>query len=308
MLVPFDNRSGEVSRLNAAGLLDETDTSATSIAMRPLALFNRFDLSPDNWSHCGEHRIVYGKINPDVPTAPNRFLLIFEAAVPNPDPAAGEAGCRPITEFWARLSGSTAGSDTDIAKKLHAFFYQGKTDPSLTRADLLGPVVDFRNYGGDGNRGQVRGNIFMQFPWQLREWLTQLTFDPNQRIAFVTDTVKDNPVAELYKDDLTGTGFLNANVGAAVTVLHGDFVQALSTTIRDGLMSEETTKHRTLKDGLPTFDLGSDPVAEPEVLLNTIALGNDNRFNEHQSTSLGPSDDIKVHAPPRRNCARCSAN
>jgi hypothetical protein len=63
VLVPFDARS-EASALTAAGLLDETDTSATSIAMRPLALFNRFDLAPENWSHCGEHRIVYGKINP----------------------------------------------------------------------------------------------------------------------------------------------------------------------------------------------------------------------------------------------------
>jgi hypothetical protein len=224
--------------------------------------------------------------------------LIFEAAVPNRDPAAGEAGCRPIAEFWAGLSGPTGGTDTEIARKLHAFFYEGKTDPSLTRADLLGPVVDFRNYGGDGNRGQVRGNLFMQQPWQLREWLTQLTFESNQPIAFVTDTVKDNPIAELYKDDLTGTGILNANVGAAVTVLHGDFVQALSTTIRDALMSEETTKHRTLTGDLDRFDLGSDPVEEPQILLNTIALGNHNRFNEHQSTSQGSSDDIKVHAPP----------
>jgi hypothetical protein len=143
----------------------------------------------------------------------------------------------------------------------------------------------------------------MQLPWQLREWLTQRTFDPNQpRIAFVTDTVKDNPIAELYKDDLTGTGILSANVGAAVTVLHGDFVQALSTTIRDGLMSEESTKHRALEKELSKFDLGAAPVAEPEVLLNTIALGNDDRFNEHQSTSSAPDpDDIKVHAPAGSN-------
>jgi hypothetical protein len=41
VLVPFDTRSGEAS-LSAAGMLNEADTSATSIAMRPLALFNRF--------------------------------------------------------------------------------------------------------------------------------------------------------------------------------------------------------------------------------------------------------------------------
>ena len=102
--------------------------------------------------------------------------------------------------------------------------------------------------------------MFMQQPWQLREWRTQLTFDPNQQIAFVTDTVKNNPIAELYKDDLTDTGLLAANVGAAVTGLHGDFVQALSTTIRAGLMSEETTKYRTLKNDLPKFNLGTAPV------------------------------------------------
>ncbi len=50
-------------------------------------------------------------------------------------------------------------------------------------ADLRGPVVDFRNYGGDGNRGQVRGNMFMDFPWQLREWLTQLTFEPDRQFG-----------------------------------------------------------------------------------------------------------------------------
>jgi hypothetical protein len=97
VLMPFDSRTGEPTRLTPAGLLD--DGPASAIGMEPLAVFNRFDLAPANWSHCGEHRIVYGKRNPDVPSPPNRFLLIFEAAVPNPDPAAGEAGCRPITEF-----------------------------------------------------------------------------------------------------------------------------------------------------------------------------------------------------------------
>ncbi len=48
--------------------------------------------------------------------------------MPNPDPAAGEAGCRPITEFWAGLSGLS--DDTEIAKRLSAFFYEGKTDPA----------------------------------------------------------------------------------------------------------------------------------------------------------------------------------
>ena len=52
----------------------------------------------------------------------------------------------------------------------------------------------------------------MKLPWQLREWLTQLTFDPTSTSGSLSlrDTVKDNPIAELYQDDLTGTGILAA--------------------------------------------------------------------------------------------------
>lgn len=304
VLMPLDGRAGELLGLSAASLLDESSDQA----MKPLAVFNRFDLAPADFIHCGEHRIVYGKVNPDVPTPPNRFLLIFEAAVPNPDPAAGEAGCRPITEFWAGLSGSYAGDDTEIATRLAAFFYEGKTDPGLAEPDLIGPVVDFRNYGGDGSRGQVRGNLFMEFPWQLREWLTQPTFDPANPLAFVLETVKDNPLAELYHDNLgdsaTGTAIINNNIPAALTVLHGNFVAALTSDIRDHLISEETQKHQDLFDDLDRFDLsdlgmGADEEeAEETILLNTIALGNDLQFNEHQSTSLGADDVIASKAGP----------
>ena len=294
VMMPLDDRQGEPSKLTPAGLLDPTSL----VAMKPLAVFNRFDLAPADWSHCGEHRIVYGKVNPDVPSAPNRLLLIFEAAVPNPDPEAGEAGCRPITEFWAGQSGVT--DQKEVAKRLAAFFYEGKTDPQQP-ADLAGPVVSFRNYGGDGNRGQVRGNLFMGFPWQLREWLTQLTFDPaGNQLEFVVETVKDNPLAELYGDALP-PDILNVNIPAAAEGLHGDFVQALTSEISANLMSEETDKHQGLVDALPGYDLGTDPtvaVDEAKLLLNTIALGNDDRFNEHQSTSLGSDDEPTVLAGP----------
>ena len=150
--------------------------------MKPLAVFNRFDLAPADWIHCGEHRIVYGKREPQLP--PNRFLLIFEAAVPNPDPAAGEAGCRPITEFWAGLS-APRRRRYRVAKRLVRLLLRGQDRPEPRRAGPAEPVVHYKNYGGDGSRGQVRGNLFMQQPWQLREWLTQPTFDPANPLAFV---------------------------------------------------------------------------------------------------------------------------
>jgi hypothetical protein len=139
----------------------------------------------------------------------------------------------------------------------------------------------------------VRGNLFIGFPWQLREWLTQPTFDANNPLAFVRDTVKDNPLAELYQDTLS----LPNNIASAVMALHGNFVASLTSDIRDNLMSEETPKHRRLAKDLDAYDLGTGPtkdVDESKILLNTIALGNDLRFNEHQSTSLGDDDRIAL--------------
>jgi hypothetical protein len=285
ILMPLDDRT-EAAELNAKDLLDEISPTGMPTGMKPLALFNRFDLAPDNWSHCGEYRIVYGRERPD-PTNPfDRFLMIFEARVQNP--GNGPEGCRRVAEFWAGLTGL---NEVDQAKKLSAFYYEGKTDHA--DGDLVFPVVNFRNYGGDGNRGQVRANAFMQQPWQLREWLTQLTFaQSGPKLAFVPVTVKDNPLAQLYRDDLSGDAELaNGNIAAAVTSLHGAFIEALTSTIGPRLLSESTPQHQTLANGLENYDLGAaPPIDESTVLLQTIALANTDKFNEHQSTSQGGVD------------------
>ena len=225
---------------------------ASDEAMKPLALFNRFDLAPDNWSHCGEHRIVYGKKKS---ADGARFLMIFEAMVPNPRTVAD--GCKPIAEFWANLSDG-ALTDIERGQRLSAFYYEGKTSPTLASPDLKTPVVDYRNYGSDGGRGQVRANMFMDQPWQLREWLTQRTFDPtpgSQKLAFVPTTVKDNPLAELYHDSLAGTDLAANNVAATLDLVHGQFVQALTSTIGPRLLSETTAKHQDLVNALSQFHL-----------------------------------------------------
>ncbi|WP_141103983.1 hypothetical protein [Rhizobium sp. R634] len=286
VVMPLDARE-EATALSAKAMLDEADPQG----IKPLALFNRFDLAPDNWSHCGEHRIIYGR----EPARAARFLLIFEAMVPNPNPSAGSEGCKPVAEFWAKLS-EPGLSDTELATRLSAFYYEGKTSPALAKADLLRPVVDYRNYGGDGGRGQVRANAFNPPPWQLREWLTQRTFNPapgSLPVAFVPVTVKDNPLAELYFDDLTGTAFLAKNPPASANLLHGQFLQSLTSTIALRLLSETTAQHQALINELPLYHLGAGVQAEvtpDKVLLNTIALGNDDKFNEFQSTSQGFSD------------------
>jgi hypothetical protein len=283
--MPLDAR-GEAAELTAAALLDETDPHG----MKPLALFNRFDLAPDNWAHCGEHRIVYAH-EPD--SEGDRFLLIFEAVVPNPNPSAGKEGCRAIAEFWAGLS-ATGLSDTDVAERLSAFYYDGKTAPDLATPDLLTPVVDYHNYGGDGGRGQVRVNTFNPpESWQLREWLTQRTFSPDPTmppLAFTPVTVKNNPLAELYRDDLVGTEFIANNPAASANLLHGQFLQALTNTIGPNLLSENSPQHQLLVQELELYHLGSAPVTDDTVLLNTIGLGSDGKFDEFQSVSQGLED------------------
>ena len=278
VLMPFDSRS-EATELTAEALLDD----ASPNAMKPLALFNRLDMADAPWTHCGEHRIVYGR----TPTDGDRLTIIFEAMVPNPAPEEGAEGCRRVAEFWAGLTGL---DEAEQARRLSEFYYEGVTGHA--DGDLSGPVVDFRNYGGDGHRGQVRANAFMQQPWQLREWLTQLTLDEDgEPVVFVPVTVKDNPLAELWSDDIMAhPDLVQGNIPAALTTLHGQFIQSVTGPIGTNLLSEGSSKHRAFVLELEDYDLGASPVTEDTVLLNTIAIGADDRFNEHQSVSQGATD------------------
>src|SRR5262245_31380281 len=58
-------------------------------ALVPVALVNRIDLAPKEWSNCGEYRIIYTfrMRNPKNKVGPTgRFFLIFEAVVKNQQP------------------------------------------------------------------------------------------------------------------------------------------------------------------------------------------------------------------------------
>src|SRR5918998_1542384 len=99
----------------------------------------------------------------------NRLTLIFEARVDNPDPALGQAGCRPVAAFWDGLRGKTG---RDLTRALEGFYFRGDTDGDGA-PDLPRPVIDARHLGL--GLGQVRGNLFVTAgdpnanPWQLRE-------------------------------------------------------------------------------------------------------------------------------------------
>jgi hypothetical protein len=170
-----------------------------------IAFSNRFDLIgadvPDPtrpWRlltpDCGEYRIVFarnsGKRDPDIITTRN--LIIFEARVPNPEPANGVKGCRPILDFWHSLSDKSM-SASERGKKLHDFYLNGLP------AYRVGPVVDIAHY--TFGTGQIRTNQFLldvfDFSWTLREFKAVVGSDGKLRI--VPDTVKTSPGNDLFR-------------------------------------------------------------------------------------------------------------
>jgi hypothetical protein len=103
----------------------------------PIGLFNRFDLAAQDGAHCGEYRIVYAK-QTGVSDALDRNLLIFEATVPNPTPAGGLQGCRPLVERWAQLS--QVGSANARALLLEQMYFDGVggAAPAIVRPEHYG--------------------------------------------------------------------------------------------------------------------------------------------------------------------------
>jgi hypothetical protein len=156
----------------------------------PIALTNRFDLAPNDGANCGEYRIIYAK-NSGITNSANRNLVIFEAVLPNPDPSAGLAACRPVAQFWADLSAVDVLSER-IAR-LQEFYFSGIPgfDPVI-RAEHFGARLT--SLGHAAARGQIRSNQFMQSPWLLREW--RLVVDNRgltRKLRMVPVTVKTNP-------------------------------------------------------------------------------------------------------------------
>jgi len=187
--MPMSDRPGEAA-LEATDLL----TPGHANEMRPIALFNRLDLTPKGNRYCGEHRIVYAKKTAG-PT--DRFFLIFEAALDNPDPQNSEAGCERVKQFWTGLEGK---STSDITSQLENFYFEGELGDSKGK---ITAVVHHQHYGVPF--GQIRGNLFkLNGPvggspsnvWMLREWRTSVGADGVA--VFVQDTVKSNPHPDLY--------------------------------------------------------------------------------------------------------------
>jgi hypothetical protein len=175
--------------------------AGSTVTFQPVAIMNRFDLAPTSGATCGEYRIVYAMSSTD-PAISGRAFIIFEAALPNPTPAAGLDACLPVAQFWQALSQDA--SATSRATKLEKFFFTGGAVSGFPAA------VDAKHYGlaqqtsTQRNSGQVRTNFFVNFAeWHLREFkLRRTCTDPANTatctLAFQHVTVKENPAEELF--------------------------------------------------------------------------------------------------------------
>jgi hypothetical protein len=253
----IDPRPDEFALL-AKNLLDP----ANKHGMVPTGLFNRIDLAPKSFADCGEHRIVYSFKAPNNPPF-ERFFLIFEARLPNPDAATKAPGqkadpkaCVDVAKFWAGLTGLSAAERN---ARLQQFYYGGL--PGST-----GPVVSASNYGD--LLGQVRSNQFQQQPWLLREWRVQ-TNAGTGALSFKVDTVKANPLAELY----------SANANGALEPVEQE---ALRQTFQTELLSKYVKE-------IVEVDTQANVTAED--ILNGFGIVSDIRkFNEFQSESQNGTD------------------
>ncbi len=136
------------------------DEEANNFAIEPIAVINRFDLTPNDYSSCGEIRIVYALVNhptEDVPSG-GTVNMIFEAHVPNPSPGCA-SGCRELAETWAGLSTLDLSEENDrqtVVSTVEELFFGGI-------GEIL-PIASWQLY--EGETGRVRTNQFLQISAQ----------------------------------------------------------------------------------------------------------------------------------------------
>ncbi|WP_143102749.1 hypothetical protein [Rhizobium sp. NFR07] len=272
------NSFWETTRVNREGIVNNATQRPNEAALtpeqllkdlHPVAIFNRLDLVPASFDHCGEQRVVYALGNGE--DGDNRFFLIFEAAVDNPDPNNGVAGCLRIAKFWKGLSGKTVGELTNALKGFYSFGDLG--DGGLPTA----PVVHNKHYGVPF--GQVRGNLFMTDgdkngnPWMLREWRSQPTATGT---SFVPDTVKSNPVPEFYGDAPLSTDGSDHGRRQRFADLRPDFKMRFS-----------LGNVRQLIDLDLEAEANNQPKPDAIELINRLSALFDDKFNDFESISQG---------------------
>ena len=264
----------------------------------PVALFNRFDLSPADGSHCGEYRIIYAlKPRPEDPAIAGRNFIIFEGILPNPTPRCGIEACRPVVDFWQGLAKL---DPTQKADGLEQFYFKG----------LAGfqPVVHPRHYGASGgggygqrSGGQIRVNMFVDFQlWQLREFhLVSRCEGPACKLVLEPVTVKTNPFQTLWNvlepAPDARAGAFQSTFPAQSLALSNDAIAQISMAIQDTYNAGQSTSQDFRHDYEFQLGLGNPPNPFSDAIQTELAtIGR---------TDLTP-EDIARRATTQ-SCAGC---
>ncbi len=220
----------------------------------PIGLFMRFDLAPEDGSHCGEYRIVYGKASGRT-EAQDRNLVIFEAAMPNPHVIQGIRGCQKFVRAWAELS-----NEANVAKRrtaLEEFYFTGYRE--------FDPVVQYENFGDNSEgAGQIRTNQFMQPDsprvWSLREF--KLSKSGNA-LRFVPVTNKTNPFGPLFDGASThaNAAAFQAEFVTEVGRLAGSGLGAIGLKTSDVYNSAQSEAATAVVETQYPFHFGTTPSA-----------------------------------------------
>lgn len=199
----------------------------------PVALVNRFDLTPREGSNCGEHRIIYakwsGRTNPN-----ERVFFAFEASLANPKSPDTLMGCRPVAQMWASLANEQ--NIVAVADRLEKFYFTG--------LDGFAPVVAPEHYGfanatetddgggygdpeGRPRHGQLRVSQGLQDPWEFREFHLHFSFGQNNRPSLFWGPVrtKNSPNAALFdatSSTQSGSAFRTQFLTALPTLAQND--------------------------------------------------------------------------------------
>jgi hypothetical protein len=172
-----------------------------------IGVVNRIDLTPASGAHCGNQRLVFAN---DADLGNGRMLMIIEAQVPNPDTAAGPAGCLPIAQFWRSLEA------VDDPLQRGALLVDAFLDAGVPG---VGPFMNAAHL--TAGTGQIRTNNFNDERWTMREF--ELSIDSGQS-SIVPVPVSDSPHGALWNDavELPAGAACRANFLNALGGLLGD--------------------------------------------------------------------------------------
>jgi hypothetical protein len=248
---PFTCRQAEGGQANVNPF---TNPATNPNAYLAVGLFNRFDLAPANGANCGEYRIAFAKRS-GITNPRDRNFLIFEAVLPNPTPALGLEGCRPVANFWSGLTG-----DADVnsrGDKLRNFYFLGLSG--------FMPVIHVDNLGNRAsNTGQVRINQFMQPTWNLREFKVRSDCSAGPcTVQFIPVTVKTNPGGTLFNPASThalASDFQNIVFPDQVASLAINDINRFTLTVPDAFNSGQSDQQNP-QENQYVLQFGTGPSA-----------------------------------------------